>query len=242
MKGMFRLKLHVINPNTSSVMTEMIRRSAEQAASAGTELICSGLPHGPEYADCAYDNVLVSQELVRVVQADEQDGSYDAYIVASFADPALDALRELTDRPVVGIAESALHLSAFLGYRFAVINTMPRLTKNFTNSVRLAGAENRLAAIKLPPYRVSSFLESTEDAKAMLVATAREAIVQDGAEVIILGGGMLAGYADFLSAEVGVPVLDGVKCAVKLAESLVGLGLKTSKVNVYASPFTKKYL
>ena len=165
---------------------------------------------------------------------------YDAYVVASFADPALDALRELTDKPVVGIAESALHFASFLGYKFAVINTLPRLERTFEDEVRRAGASDRLAVVKLPPYRVSSFLESTEDAKAMLVKTAREAIEQDGAEVIILAGGMLAGYAGFLSAAIGAPVLDGVKCAVKMAEALAALGLTTSKIKTYAWPDAKK--
>jgi len=38
-----------------------------------------------------------------------------------------------------------------------------------------------------------------------------------------------------------VPVLDGVACAVLLAETLVRLGLKTSKRNTYASPLAKAY-
>lgn len=235
------MKLHIINPNTSRRMTEMIRSSAEQAAAFGTEIVCEGLRRGPEYADCAYDGVIVSHELVQMVQADmRMAAGYDAYVVASFADPALDALRELTDKPVVGIAESALHFASFLGYKFAVINTLPRLERTFEDEVRRAGASDRLAVVKLPPYRVSSFLESTEDAKAMLVKTAREAIEQDGAEVIILAGGMLAGYAGFLSAAIGAPVLDGVKCAVKMAEALAALGLTTSKIKTYAWPDTKK--
>ena len=221
-------------------MTEMIRSSAEQAAAFGTEIVCEGLRRGPEYADCAYDGVIVSHELVQMVQADmRMAAGYDAYVVASFADPALDA-RELTDKPVVGIAESALHFASFLGYKFAVINTLPRLERTFEDEVRRAGASDRLAVVKLPPYRVSSFLESTEDAKAMLVKTAREAIEQDGAEVIILAGGMLAGYAGFLSAAIGAPVLDGVKCAVKMAEALAALGLTTSKIKTYAWPDAKK--
>ena len=180
--------------------------------------------------------MIVSHELVQMVQADmRMAAGYDAYVVASFADPALDALRELTDKPVVGIAESALHFASFLGYKFAVINTLPRLERTFEDEVRRAGASDRL-----PPYRVSSFLESTEDAKAMLVKTAREAIEQDGAEVIILAGGMLAGYAGFLSAAIGAPVLDGVKCAVKMAEALAALGLTTSKIKTYAWPDAKK--
>lgn len=235
------MKLHIINPNTSRRMTEMIRSSAEQAAAFGTEIVCEDLRRGPEYADCAYDGVIVSHELVQMVQADmRMAAGYDAYVVASFADPALDALRELTDKPVVGIAESALHFASFLGYKFAVINTLPRLERTFEDEVRRAGASDRLAVVKLPPYRVSSFLESTEDAKAMLVKTAREAIEQDGAEVIILAGGMLAGYAGFLSAAIGAPVLDGVKCAVKMAEALAALGLTTSKIKTYAWPDAKK--
>ena len=236
------MKIRIINPNTSERMTEMIRHSAEGAAAAGTEIICEGLSRGPLYADCAYDNAFVSHELLRTVCEDPRASEYDAYIVASFADPALDAMREITEKPVVGIAESAIHFSAFLGYKFAIINTMPRLDKNFESIVARAGARDRLAAIKLPLYQVASFLESTEEAKDMLVRTAREAIEQDGAEIILLGGGMLAGYADFLSEKVGVPVLDGVKCAVKLAEALASLQLKTSKVKTYAPPFTKPYI
>ena len=235
------MKIQVINPNTSVRMTEMIRLSAQEAAAPGTEICCRGLDRGPEYADCAYDNALVCAELVRLVQGDPWSAEYDAYVVASFADPGLDALRELTEKPVVGIAEAAIHFSAFLGHKFAIINTMPRLMKSFESIIARTGAQDRLAAIKLPPFRVASFLESSDEAREMLVATAREAIDRDGAEVILLGGGMLAGYADFLTERVGVPALDGVKCAVKLAESLAALGMKTSKIRTYAPPFTKAY-
>ena len=129
-------------------MTEMIRSSGEQAAAFGTEIVCEGLRRGPEYADCAYDGVIVSHELAQMVQADmRMAAGYDAYVVASFADPALDALRELTDKPVVGIAESALHFASFLGYKFAVTNTLPRLERTFEDEVRRAGASDRLAAV-----------------------------------------------------------------------------------------------
>jgi allantoin racemase len=38
-----------------------------------------------------------------------------------------------------------------------------------------------------------------------------------------------------------VPVIDGVAVAVKLAESLVALGLGTSKRGDYAAPLAKPY-
>ena len=43
------------------------------------------------------------------------------------------------------------------------------------------------------------------------------------------------------SARHGLPVLDGVACAVKLVETLVGLSLKTSKIGGYARPLPKPY-
>lgn len=236
------MKLHIINPNTSKEMTTMISRSAAAVKSAETEICCTQLELGPTYANCAYDNVIVSHALSKIMIQDEQSGEYDAYVVASFADPGLDALRELTEKPVVGIAEAAIHFSAFLGYKFTIINSMPRLKKIFIENVQKAGAMDRLASIRLPVHQVSDFLSGEESAKKMLIETSKKAIEEDGAEVIILGGGMLAGYSDFLSKEIGIPVLDGVKCAVKLAESLVTIGLKNSKINIFAQPDMKKYL
>ena len=45
-----------------------------------------------------------------------------------------------------------------------------------------------------------------------------------------------------LQRELGVPVIDGVAAAVKLAESLVTLGLGTSKRGDYAAPLAKPYV
>ena len=38
-----------------------------------------------------------------------------------------------------------------------------------------------------------------------------------------------------------MPVIDGVSAAVKQAEALVGLGLRTSKRGSYATPIRKAY-
>jgi allantoin racemase len=51
----------------------------------------------------------------------------------------------------------------------------------------------------------------------------------------------MADLAAALTQEHGLPVVDGVAAAVKLAESLVGLGLRTSKMGGYAAPLSKRY-
>ena len=86
-------------------------------------------------------------------------------------------------------------------------------------------------------------LQLEEDPELAVKAIVREAEIavrQDRAEVICLGCGGMAGLDDAVRASTGVPVVDGVTAAVKLAESLVALGLSTSKVRTYAPPRPKR--
>jgi allantoin racemase len=50
----------------------------------------------------------------------------------------------------------------------------------------------------------------------------------------------MAGLERAITAELGVPVIDGIGAAVRLAEAVVGLGLTTSKVSTYAPPDPKQ--
>lgn len=54
------------------------------------------------------------------------------------------------------------------------------------------------------------------------------AVSEDRTEAIVLGCAGMADLAGMLQARHGLPVLDGVSCAVRLAEAMVGLGLRTS--------------
>ncbi len=55
------------------------------------------------------------------------------------------------------------------------------------------------------------------------------ALKEDGSGAIVLGCGGMATLAQELTRELRVPVIDGVSAAVKMVESLVALGLATSK-------------
>ncbi|MGY4316626.1 Asp/Glu/hydantoin racemase [Bradyrhizobium sp. JR3.5] len=65
--------------------------------------------------------------------------------------------------------------------------------------------------------------------------------LEKGADAIVLGCAGMADLAHELSAQFGVPVVDGVAAAVKQAEALAGLKLTTSRRGAYASPVAKRY-
>jgi allantoin racemase len=75
-----------------------------------------------------------------------------------------------------------------------------------------------------------------------VVEEARRAVEADHAEVICLGCAGMAGLEEAITTELGVPVIDGVGAAVRLAEAVVGLGLRTSKVSTYAQPDPKRII
>ena len=74
-----------------------------------------------------------------------------------------------------------------------------------------------------------------------LTEQGKKAIEEDGAEVLLLGCAGMAGADKILQSALQVPVLDGVVCAVKLAEILYDYGLRTSRVGFFKTPEKKKY-
>ena len=75
-----------------------------------------------------------------------------------------------------------------------------------------------------------------------LVAECRRALDEDGSGAIVLGCAGMADIAAELAGKLGVPVIESVSAAVKLAEAVVGLGLSTSKRGDYAFPLTKAFV
>jgi Asp/Glu/hydantoin racemase len=75
-----------------------------------------------------------------------------------------------------------------------------------------------------------------------ILAEARRAVDDDRAEVICLGCGGMAELDATIAAALGVPVVDGVAAAVRLAQAIVGMGLRTSKVCTFAHPAPNEVL
>ena len=79
-------------------------------------------------------------------------------------------------------------------------------------------------------------------AMARIAEEIEHAKAEDRAEVIVLGCAGMADLAARLSSAHAIPVVDGVAAAVKLAEALASLGLRTSKIGAYAAPLPKVYM
>lgn len=140
-------------------------------------------------------------------------------------------LQELLDVPVVDITEAAASTAMFLGHKYSVVTTLDRAVPLIEDRLKLAGLEARCASVTASGMAVLELEEYPERAVEAIVSQAEQAVHNDKAEVIVLGCGGMAGLDEQIRQRTGVPpVVDGVAAAVTIAESLVRLGLSTSKV------------
>ena len=213
-------------------MTAVIGAQARAAASPGTEVVAVTPRFGPASVESILESHLAAVGVIDCVMRHVDD--CDAVILAGFGDLGREALQELLTIPVFDITEAAAHVACLLGRTYAVVTTVARAVPAIEDRLILAGLRSRCVAIRAVKMAVLD-LETDPDATTDAVARVAEyAIREDGAEVICLGCAGMAGIAGRVSGQIGAPVVDGVTAAVRLAESLHFLELRTSKVGFYA--------
>lgn len=235
------MRVLLINPNTSQEFTKRIQEIADRYAFPGTTPVAVNPKSGPKSIESVYDEILSSVGTLEV--GIEQLDQYDAIVIACYSDhPTIYALREITDKPVLGIAEASMYIACMLGYKFSIVTTNEEWEPLLWDAVHHYGLTSRCASVRSTHMPVLALEESPDETYGLIAKTAKLAIEEDGAEVICLGCAGMAGLDKHLQKKLDVPVLDGVVCALKLLEGMVGYGLTTSKRRAYAQPGYKPIL
>jgi allantoin racemase len=230
--------IHVINPNTTASMTAKIGAAAKAVASPGVRVRAVNPAFGPASIEGYYDEAFaVPGLLAEIIAAPDAD----AFVIACFDDTGLEAARSATAAPVVGIGEAAFHMASCVAQKFSVVTTLSRSIAPIEHNLVRYGLAARCARVRAAEVAVLALEEQNSAARGMIEAEIARALAEDGAEAIVLGCAGMTDLARDLAEKFGAPVLDGVACAVALAEGLVRVGLKTSKRNTYAPPLRKAY-
>jgi allantoin racemase len=231
------MKLLLINPNTTASMTQKAAVAARCVARPDTEIVATNPEHGPYSIEGFYDVALC---LPGLLEESARHRDVDAVIIACFDDTGLDAMRCLLDVPVIGIGEAGYHAAAMLAHRFSVVTTLSRSVAGISDNLKRYGLEAKCASVRATDIPVLKLEEGDPACLNQIRAEIAAAIEQDKAEAIVLGCAGMADLMQELSEEFGIPVIDGVSCAVGMAEALVAAGLSTSKAGAYASAVDKQ--
>lgn len=171
-------------------------------ADPGTEVEAVQVEVGPPAIESEADAVLAGPDILRLVREAERDG-VDAAIVWCGGDPALSAARELVDMPVIGPGESMIALAMILGRK--PCRVVP----------------------EIPVLEMRKDLDRTVEALRGEIA---ERIERREGDVFVLGCLALWGLGERFRESLGVPILDGAEASLKVAELVVKLGLRHSRI------------
>jgi allantoin racemase len=220
------MKILIINPNSSPEMTEKIKETALDFAAGAFEVDCLPTPGAPDYIETYEDQLKAAPGMIRLVRENEK--ACDAFIVACHCDPNLDAIKEITTRLVVGIGEASMKIASMLGHNFSVVTDTIHSIPNKEALARKYHLQDAMASARAPERNSggSSFEER-------IFRAAEAAVKEDHAEVLVLGCAGMTGLDKKLQQQLGVPVLDGVVCALIISWGLLRYGVSTSKSRRY---------
>lgn len=228
---MVQRRILVLNPIVNNVHLDADRDYFQRLAFAGTEVEILSITKGPKSIETFYDAQYAGPEILRVIK--DKSTEFDAFLINCFADPALDAAREVTNKVVVGPGEAAMSLALHLGARFAVISVLPNTPYWVRIQARKLGVESRLAKATGINTPVLELYKTSDQVINQIVEAAQRAITDHEAEVIILGCTGMARLANMVREKLKVPVIEPAAAALKMAELLVDLNLSHYRGSSY---------
>ena len=170
---MSRFRLALINPNTNEQQTTEMVAAASAVLPDGAEVNALTAPRGPSSIETAAEEVIAAAEVLELVRGHRD---VDAYLIACFSDPAVEAARELTDAPVVGIGEAAYRAVLMLARRFAVITTLPRGVPDIENGMVSLGVRHECVGVLSLGIPVAEQGAEFGDTNEAIVAAGQHAV------------------------------------------------------------------
>ncbi len=213
-------ELLLINPNTTQSMTDLVLKHARQFASKGTKLRAITGAFGPRYVASRVGYAIAGHAAIDALANDR--GRKDAVVLACFGDPGAAALKEVSKVPVIGMAEASILQASALANRFSIVTGGVRWKPMLEEFVASHGLAGRLASVRTVAPTGADIARNPKAALALLAQGCTACAREDGADIVILGGAGLVGLAAQLRTAVDIPLLDGLACAISLAEALAG--------------------
>lgn len=203
----------VVNPNSNQAVTDGIDRALEPFRIGGAVAIeCVTLAEGPFGVETQRDSDSVILPLARLVERRTDAG---AFVIACYSDPGIDACRSVAKAPVYGIQESGVLSALAAGDMFGVVAIAEASVLRHRRYMRRMGVLGRLAGERALNISVDESARGEKTFDRLLEIAAK--LVDDGADVIILGCAGMAVHRQRLEAEIGRPVIDPTQAAVAMA-------------------------
>lgn len=224
------MKILIINPVGTSKYDRGDLQYSRSKVGKGFEVEIISLTKGSEEISSFESQEEICPEIFHILRTKV----YDAAVINCFANPCIDAAKEISEKLVIGAGEAALYLALFLGDRISIISPIDKTVPQFLINARKMGIKERISSIKSAGIPIEHLADDLEKTREAIMNEAKSSIENDGADVVVLGCTGMAYVADEIRANLPVPVVEPLHAAIKVAEMFLQMGLMQSKYVIYA--------
>jgi Asp/Glu/hydantoin racemase len=218
-------RIVLVNPNTSAALTTLMVEIARERASANVQIEGLTAAFGAPLITCDAELDEAADAVCALAQELAQRA--DAVVVSAFGDPGADNLARSLRLPVIGIAEAGMRAAAANGRRFAVVTHTGRLVKRMAQRAEEVGLGTHCVGVLATKGDPVALMAAPAELERGLLALAKRAVAELGAQAIVIGGGPLGRSAIALRGKVGVPVVEPIPEAVLRLTEVMGLAAAT---------------
>ncbi len=209
------MRILLINPNTTEAVTDIAAAQARAVIGEAAEVVAVTGRFGARYIASRAGAAIAAHAALDALAA--HVAGCDAVYLACFGDPGLDALREISPVPVVGMADASCRAALAHGARFSIVTGGVLWEPMLTEFVAHLGLADRLASVRAIAPTGGEIARDPDAALRGLAQACSACATQDKADVVILGGAALGGLAPRIQAAVPVPVLCSVEQGARAA-------------------------
>ncbi|MDF2233895.1 aspartate/glutamate racemase family protein [Albimonas sp. CAU 1670] len=217
------MRLLILNPNSTASMTRSIAAAARAVAAPGTEIAATNPAGAPPAIQGAADGEAALPHVLALHAAETARNAPDAAIIACFDDTGAWELKATAPHPVIGIGEAGMMAAVLRGRRFSVVTTLAVSVPVIAANAARYGFGERCAKVRASGVPVLALEDDPEASARAVREEVLRAAAEDGVEAVVLGCAGMAHLAQGMAADAGLPVIDGVAAAVRLAEAMHGL-------------------
>lgn len=217
------MKILVINPLVNEKFNEEMKVYFKDKILTETLIDIVSIEKGPDSVETFHDEIFAAPDVLRIIN--ENKNIYDGFFINCFADVGVNAVRELTDKPVLGAGEASFMIAGLLGVPFSVVSIGKNARNKIGSRLNAYGLERFKSAVGIDEtvLGLSRNLNETAD---LIIKYAEIEIKKYGSEAILLGCTGMAQASEIVSKKFYYPIIEPSAAGIKALELLINLNLK----------------
>lgn len=202
------MRITIINPNSTEAMNQGILESAKRVASPADKLRMLCVKESPALINSAVDEVNAAYWTLK--KAIELSSETDGYVVACHSDPAVKAIQEATDKPVIGIGFASLNAAAKKKGKAAILAISEKSIPRKEALAKRYGFEERFDTF------ATGYTEEMSKEEVFTCLARAITLAQHRGEYscYVLGCAGMGCVAPQLRKDLGLTIIDGTEEAV----------------------------